>query len=223
MSVTDTGVGIPMDKQDSLFTPFGQADSSITRKFGGTGLGLSISKSLLKLQDSDLEVESELGKGATFSFEIDYKVSNRLNVFKPEMVKTQLSYEPLNINVLIAEDNKMNILILKKFFSKWHVNYRIAENGEEVLENLENSNVDFDVILMDLQMPRLDGYETTRIIRKSSKTTANIPIIALTAFAQTDIKEKAKSYKMNGFMGKPFNPEKLYSLLKSYTKTVAGK
>ncbi|GAA4948850.1 hypothetical protein GCM10023314_22670 [Algibacter agarivorans] len=215
--IIDTGIGISKSRQESIFESFMQANSETSLKYGGTGLGLSISKKLLNLQNSNLIVESKLGQGATFSFEITYKVSNRLNLYEPDMIKMQPNYAPLNINVLVAEDNKMNILILKRFFLKWKVNYKVAENGEEVLQFFESSN--FDLVLMDLQMPILDGYQTAKVIRNmSDKSKANIPIVALTAFAQTDIKEKTKRYKMNGFMGKPFNPEKLYALLKSYSK-----
>lgn len=215
--VIDTGIGISKSRQKAIFDSFSQANSEISIKYGGTGLGLSISKKLLNLQGSDLHVKSKLGKGATFSFEIRYKLSDRDAVFESDVIKLQQVYEPLNMNILIAEDNKMNVLILKRFFNKWKVSYIIAENGKEVLELIKTSN--FNLILMDLQMPVLDGYETTRIIRNlTNKNKANTPIIALTAFAQLDIKEKTKSYKMNGFMGKPFDPAKLYELLKSYSK-----
>jgi PAS domain S-box-containing protein len=214
--VTDTGIGISKDRQESIFKSFMQANAETSVKYGGTGLGLAISKKLLNLQKSDLIVESELGKGASFSFDIKFKVSNRLDGYYPDMVKMQPNYEPLEINVLVAEDNKMNVLILKRFFAKWQVNFKIAENGKKLLQVYEN--FDFDLILMDLQMPLLDGYETTKIIRNlPNKTKAIIPIIALTAFAQTDIKAKTERYKMNGFMGKPFDPVKLYNLLKSYS------
>ncbi|MDO5970942.1 ATP-binding protein [Flavivirga aquimarina] len=215
--VIDTGIGISKDRQKSIFESFMQASSETSIKYGGTGLGLSISKKLLHLQDSDLIVESKLGKGSTFSFEITYKISNRLSVYEPDMIKMQPDYEPINIDVLVAEDNKMNVLILKRFFAKWGITYTIAENGEEVLNLFDKK--DYDLILMDLQMPKINGYEAAKIIRKSKdKNKANVPIIALTAFAQTDIKKKTEQYKMNGFMGKPFNPEKLYKLLKSYSK-----
>ncbi len=215
--IVDTGIGIPKDRQESIFESFIQADPETSIKYGGTGLGLSISKQLLELQGSNLVVESELGKGATFSFIIGYKVSNRLNGYEPNIIKMQPKYSPLTIDVLVAEDNKMNVLILKKFLLNWNVKFEIAENGKELLKIYEKS--DFDLILMDLQMPLLNGFETTEIIRKLPNTTkANVPIIALTAFAQTDIKKKTKQYKMNGFMGKPFNPIVLYDLLKSYSK-----
>lgn len=215
--VIDTGIGISKNRQESIFESFMQANSETSIKYGGTGLGLSISKKLLNLQGSDLIVESELGEGATFSFMVTYKVSNRLSVFEPDMIKMQPDYVPIDINVLVAEDNKMNVLILKRFFNKWGVTYTIAEDGEEALKFFEK--FDYDLILMDLQMPKINGYQAANIIRKSEdKNKANIPIIALTAFAQTDVKKKTEQNKMNGFMGKPFNPEELYELLKSYSK-----
>ncbi|WP_428740246.1 ATP-binding protein [Tenacibaculum sp.] len=220
--VIDTGIGISKKEQESIFESFIQANSETSVKYGGTGLGLSISKKLLNLQGSDLKVKSQLKKGSTFSFVIEYKISNRLTVFEPEMIKLQPDYEPITINVLVAEDNKLNALILKRFFLKWNVKYKIAENGKEVLAIYKD--FDFDLILMDLQMPELNGYETTKIIRAlPDKQKANIPIIALTAFAQTDIKRKTKLHKMNGFMSKPFNPEKLYLLLKSYSREYCKK
>ncbi|WP_248722172.1 response regulator [Seonamhaeicola sp. ML3] len=214
--VIDTGIGISKEKQNSIFESFVQADSDISVKYGGTGLGLAISKKLLGLQNSELKVKSTLGKGATFSFNIKYKLSNRLSQYEPEMIKMHPQYSPLDIKVLVAEDNKMNILIIKKILSKWNVDFKIAENGHEVLDLVQEE--DFDLVLMDLQMPLLDGYETTQKIRAfSNPQKASVPIIALTAFAQTDIKEKAKLYKMNGFMGKPFDPSKLYTLLQFYS------
>ena len=214
--VVDTGIGISKKNQDTIFESFMQAKTETATKYGGTGLGLSISKKLLELQNSNLSVESDSGKGAAFTFIIDYKVSNRLNLYEPEMVKMQPDYDPLNVKVLVAEDNKMNVLILKRFFMKWQVTFEVAEHGREVIEFLEKS--DYDIILMDLQMPILDGYQTTKIIRNLSSSKSKIPIVALTAFAQTDIKEKTINYKMNGFLGKPFDPIKLYNILKSYEK-----
>lgn len=215
--VTDTGIGISKNRQEVIFESFVQANSQTSIKYGGSGLGLSISKKLLNLQNSDLKVKSELGKGSIFSFIIDFEVSHKLNIYEPEMIKMQPSFKPIKLKVLVAEDNKMNVLILKQFFVKWNIEYQLAENGQEALQIFKNE--DFDVILMDLQMPILDGYQATKIIRNLPNYKSQIPIIALTAFAQTDIKKKTKSYKMDGFMGKPFDPIKLYNLLKSYSKT----
>lgn len=214
--VEDTGIGIPADKQESIFESFIQADSETSVKYGGTGLGLAISKKLLNLQGSDLIVKSEPNKGSIFSFAINYKISNRLSGYLPTMIEKQPTYQPIQLKVLVAEDNKMNVLILKKFFHNWEIDFRIANNGEELLEIYKQE--DFDLILMDLQMPILNGYEATKEIRNlENKKKANVPIIALTAFAQTDIKIKTEQYKMNGFMSKPFKPSELYNLLHAYS------
>ncbi|TYA69798.1 PAS domain-containing hybrid sensor histidine kinase/response regulator [Seonamhaeicola marinus] len=213
--VIDTGIGISKAKQKSIFESFVQANSDISVKYGGTGLGLSICKQLLGIQNSDLKVKSTLGQGATFSFKLQFKLSNRLCQYEPEMVQMQTKFEPLNLKVLVAEDNKMNVLIVKKIFAKWNIDLTIANNGQEVLDIIEEK--DFDLILMDLQMPVLNGYETTKKIRNlKDQFKSTVPIIALTAFAQTDVKEKTQLYKMNGFMSKPFDPAKLYNLLRFY-------
>jgi PAS domain S-box-containing protein len=220
--VIDTGIGITKSRQETIFESFVQASSETAIKYGGSGLGLSICRRLLKLKNSDLHVISKLGKGSTFFFEIDVKVNKKGYASANEEVSLKPIFGSLNISVLVAEDNKMNVLILKKFFSNWNVKYTVVYNGAEALKILETENCNFDLILMDLQMPVLDGYETTRRIRKLSDIKkANTPIIALTALAQTDVKEKTKLYKMNGFMGKPFEPHKLYALLEMYSHFVA--
>ena len=218
-NVEDTGIGISKSQQKTIFDSFVQADPETSVRYGGTGLGLSISKKLLKMQGSDLFVESDLGKGATFSFIITYKLCNRLNIYNPEKIKQLPIYTPLNINVLVAEDNRVNMLILKRYFIKWQVNYTIAENGEEVLKLLSSPNNDYDCILMDLQMPILNGYETTKIIRNLTDPEKSFtPIIALTAFSPTELKKEMEHYKFNGLISKPFNPKELYTVLKSYSK-----
>ena len=220
--VIDTGIGIAKEKQETIFESFMQESAETSVKYGGTGLGLAICKRILKLQDSDLEVVSAPGKGSTFSFTLSFKISNRLTTYTPDLIQTQPTYKPLHLNILVAEDNKMNVLILKKFFQMWKVDYTLAYNGEEAIE-IYNER-DFDLILMDLQMPVMNGYEATKVIRGfSDKEKANIPIVALTAFAQADIKAKTQKYRMNGFMSKPFNPPELYNLLASYRKAIKKK
>ncbi|MGV6830933.1 MAG: ATP-binding protein [bacterium] len=220
--VIDTGIGIAKEKQETIFESFMQESAETSVKYGGTGLGLAICKRILKLQDSDLEVVSEPGKGSTFSFTLSFKISNRLSTYTPDLIQTQPTYKPLHLNILVAEDNKMNVLILKKFFQMWKVDYTLAYNGEEAIE-IYNER-DFDLILMDLQMPVMNGYEATKVIRGfSDKEKANIPIVALTAFAQADIKAKTQKYRMNGFMSKPFNPPELYNLLASYCQVAKNK
>ncbi|MDN3666182.1 response regulator [Algibacter miyuki] len=217
--IVDTGIGISKSKQTSIFDSFVQASSETAVKYGGTGLGLTISKRLLKLQNSDLKLISKLGEGSTFFFALEYDVDKNSNqtVFVPAPLKTD--YKALNINVLVAEDNKMNVLIMKRFFANWKINYTIAENGEEALKHFKGDNFNFDLVLMDLQMPIMNGYQATKIIRRlKDPVKSNVPIIALTALAQIDIKEKTKTHKMNGFMGKPFDPDQLYALIKSYSR-----
>ena len=216
--VIDTGIGITKSRQETIFESFVQASSETAVKYGGSGLGLSICRRLLKLKNTDLQVISKFGKGATFFFDIDFKINNNTISVSNEKGSLKPVFNPLNINVLVAEDNKMNVLILKKFFSNWSVKYTVVNNGEEALNIFNTENCDFDLILMDLQMPVFDGYEATKRIRQlTDSKKANIPIIALTALAQTDVKEKTKLYKMNGFMGKPFEPHKLYALLETYS------
>ncbi|MEM6516843.1 MAG: response regulator, partial [Bacteroidota bacterium] len=182
-------------------------------------LGLPISKKLLNLQGSDLKVKSKAGSGAEFSFELEYKINHSKKIEEKEETRPKKKFERLNVKVLVAEDNKMNVLIVKRFFSNWGVDATIAQNGQEALEYVKSNN--FDIVLMDLQMPVLDGYKATEAIRNlDNPEKANVPIFALTAFAQTDIKEKTEYFKMNGFMSKPFDPEKLYTLLKKYSNNL---
>ena len=210
--VSDTGIGIPYDKQHQIFEKFTQATKDTKRLYGGTGLGLSISKELLKLKGSELQVVSEPGEGSTFWFELDFEeATSNINTSKEKTEQL-----PLNLNVLIAEDNSINVLVLKKMLEKWQVHYTVVSNGKEAIKAVEDHQ--FDLILMDLQMPILDGYQATNSIRDlKDKVKASTPIVALSAFSQTEIKEKTKSYKMDGYMTKPFNPNELYSLLMFYS------
>ncbi|WP_158845061.1 PAS domain-containing hybrid sensor histidine kinase/response regulator [Algibacter sp. L1A34] len=218
--VIDTGIGITKSRQVTIFESFVQASSEIAVKYGGTGLGLSICRRLLRFKNSDLQLSSKLGKGSTFFFNIDFKINNKSSSLVNNKVNLKPVFKSLNINVLVAEDNKMNVLILKKFFLNWNVNFTVVENGEEAFKLFKKDQFDFDLVLMDLQMPILNGYQATKRIRKlEDPIKANIPIIALTALAQTDVKEKTELYKMNGFMGKPFEPNKLYALLEVYSRS----
>ena len=215
--VKDTGIGIAKNKQRDIFKRFVQAESNTTRLYGGTGLGLSISRKLLQLQGSFLKLNSKPNIGSTFSFELDFKISKNKNNQRSVVKNAISSTKELKLKVLVAEDNKLNIMVLKKLFKKWEIDYQIAENGQELLFTYEKE--DFDLILMDLQMPILDGYETTKRIRQlKDPDKANIPIIALTAFAQKNIKEKTEKYKMNGYMSKPFDAHEFHKLLQFFSK-----
>jgi len=212
-SVADSGIGVSYNKQKDIFKSFVQASDNTSTLYGGSGLGLYISKELLKIQKSNLQLESKKGKGSTFWFDISYANSNQESAYKQNYISTT---EPIELKVLVAEDNNLNALLLKKLFKKWHIDYVIAKNGQELLDIY--SERDFDLILMDLQMPVLDGYDTTRAIRKMNNSDKSIiPIIALTAFAQSEVSDKTERYKMNGYISKPFNVNELHKLLKFYS------
>lgn len=213
-SVADTGIGVSYNKQKDIFKSFVQASDDTSKLYGGSGLGLYISKELLKIQNSSLQLESVKGKGSTFWFDITFKHSSS-NAVAPSYRASKT--EALDLKVLVAEDNGLNALLLKKLFKKWRVDYKIADNGEELLNIYEDQ--DFNLILMDLQMPVLDGYETTRAIRKMSDgSKSQIPIIALTAFSKAEVSDKIKRHKMNGYLSKPFNVNELHNLLKFYSR-----
>lgn len=215
-AVRDSGIGILKHKQAEIFKSFVQANSSTSRLYGGTGLGLSISRELLLLQNSDMHIESEKGTGSRFYFDITYQLKND-QIQTSTLKRHKIEIVPINLKVLVAEDNNLNILVLRKLFERWQVDYTITMNGEELLKAHEEN--DYDLILMDLQMPILDGYETAKKIRKlDDSTKSKIPIIALTAFAQAEIRDKTKRYKMDGYMSKPFAPSELYDILKFYSK-----
>ena len=208
--VKDSGIGIERDNLNAIFEPFTQESITTTRKYGGTGLGLAIVKRLLELRGVQMEVMSKPGQGSEFSFNLDLPVATE----KPAetMVQANISVdtgrELNNINILVAEDNLVNTMLMKKFFSKWQVKSSFAENGERAVEMMQYGN--FDIVLMDLQMPVLNGFEAAVEIRKlADAQKASIPIIALTASALTDIREKVFNAGMNDYVSKPFKPEEL--------------
>ncbi|MBS9461186.1 response regulator [Flagellimonas sp. 389] len=212
--IIDTGIGIAVEKQDSIFDAFVQANSNTTRKFGGSGLGLAICKKLLQIMDTNLSLQSATGEGTTFSFTLDLKIhdgsSSKKNGAKPELSNlTALD----GISVLVAEDNALNILVIKKFLSKWKVNFDIAENGSIAVEKAKQKNYDF--ILMDLQMPIMNGYEAAKRIRQSTNPhNLDIPIIALSASPPADVQNDIRKYGMDGHISKPFDPIELHQTLK---------
>lgn len=213
-SVTDSGIGVSYNKQKDIFKSFVQANDNTSTLYGGSGLGLYISKELLKIKESQLQLKSTKGKGAKFWFDITFKNSQEESMLKQNYsTKT----ESIDLRVLVAEDNNLNALLLKKLFKKWNIDFEIAKNGQKLLDiYIEN---DFDLILMDLQMPVLDGYDTTRFIRKmGTPGKSTIRIIALTAFAQSEVRDKTERYKMNGYVSKPFNVNELHDLLMFYSK-----
>lgn len=210
-SVLDTGIGINIENQQVIFEPFIQASTSTTRNFGGTGLGLAIVNRLLILFKSKINMESSQGEGSNFYFDIPFK----LDISPVEMrnANGELEYDLRGLRVLVVEDNPINSLLLKKVLTKWKNIPDFAKNGQEALDKLVSDR--YDVILMDIHMPVLDGYETTRQIRLLPDAfKSKIPVIALTASVSNNLYEKIKSAGMNDYVNKPFNSKELYTKLK---------
>jgi PAS domain S-box-containing protein len=212
--IKDTGIGIQADKIDSLFEVFTQASSETSRKFGGTGLGLAIVKSLLFMHNSRINVESKPEEGSLFYFEIDFPYEKTVTP-KIESVPEKLDALSLKgYNIMLVEDNVMNIMVAKKIFEKWDCKLNIAEDGYIALQKATSH--DFDIILMDLQMPGIDGFETTKKLRKLSEYYSKVPIFALSAAAPEEVIDKVKESGLNEMITKPFNPKQLYGIIKSY-------
>ena len=209
-SFEDTGIGIPESKRKSIFEAFTQASSSTSRKYGGTGLGLAIVKRLIELHGGDIEVRSRNGGGSIFEFIIPFEFvdARKLETQKSSSLAKQRSLQTASI--LVAEDNMVNQILIRKFLTKWEVgNLVIAADGREALDQFELGQ--FDLVLLDLQMPELDGFEVAREIRKNpDPKMSKVPILALTAASINEIKDELKSSGMNDFVPKPFTPEILY-------------
>jgi len=207
-TVKDTGIGIPKDKHMVIFDSFTQASPDTTRRFGGTGLGLAICKKLIEMQGGTITLESEPGKGSTFRFVISFGISEKGS--QPKTAELQENYSGLEgKKILVAEDNKINFFVANKFLIGWGVTVTQAENGQVALEILERE--DFDLILMDLHMPVMDGIEATRIIRNSSNAKIkDIPIVALTAAIMSESHDKIDDLNINDYVLKPFKPHDLF-------------
>lgn len=212
-SVTDTGIGIDEKNIQRIFESFTQESGDTTRKFGGTGLGLSITKRLLELQSSSIHVESEKGKGSRFYFTLTFKkakaAQRNANKYQPE-VQGFASLE--NVKILLAEDNKVNQFVVAKFLKKWNIEVDIADNGKIAVEKVQQNY--YDLVLMDLQMPEMDGYDATIAIRNLRGD--NLPIIGLTATAADEITGSVLAAGMNDCVIKPFNPQELYNKITKY-------
>ncbi len=212
--VADTGIGILPEKLSTIFEFFSQADTNTTRKYGETGLGLAITRKLVELQNGTIEVLSEVNKGSSFSFELTFEVAI-MDGNREVKASGNLQHSLKGIRILLVEDNKINQMIAGKFLNRWDAVVVIAENGKEALEKSLESK--FDIILMDLQMPELDGYETSRLIRaRADDYSLNIPIIALTASAYNEVKDGVMLSGMNDIINKPFIPDELNRIVHEY-------
>ena len=206
-NVSDTGIGIPEDKIDYIFESFTQASSDTTRKYGGTGLGLTIVKSLVELQGGKIAVKSKINEGTTFTFHLPFKKGDAIHEINEDQ-KTDFQNKLKNINVLLVEDNAINRFLAQTVLNKWSCTIHIAENGRIAVE--KTSKEIFDIILMDIQMPEMDGYDAAREIRKMQTPMASVPIIAMTAHAMEGEIDRCKLAGMNDYISKPFNKNMLY-------------
>jgi len=210
-TISDTGIGIPQDKIINLFQSFHQLDSSTTRKYGGTGLGLSIVKSLIELMQGTIYVESILEKGSSFLLELPFEVKKEVDIVM-DCVAASSNEQDRPLYILIAEDSKVNQVLITQLIQRKNWKSDIAENGLEVLEKLKAK--DYDLILMDIQMSEMDGHEAARLIRQDERGTKNhIPIIALTANATQEDRDKSLKCGMDDFLSKPIKSDKLYECI----------
>ena len=213
-TIRDTGIGIAKEKLSGIFERFRQAEDSITRKYGGSGLGLSIVKDLVLLQKGEIAVESEPGQGTTFRFNIPCELAaGKLTVSQPPEEAGFFYPDSQNIHILIVEDNQINQKLLEHLFKEWKLSFDIANNGIEALEKLKAGK--YDLVLMDVQMPGMDGYTATQEIRLRLKL--DIPIIAMTAHAFAGEREKCLGYGMNEYTAKPISERELIRLIKQFT------
>jgi signal transduction histidine kinase/CheY-like chemotaxis protein len=205
--VEDSGIGIPEDKLVTVFDSFSQGSVGINRKYGGTGLGLTIVKKLVEILGGEIKLKSSVGKGSTFSFELQFKVDE-----KPLAVETKpKTYNDSTLidkKILVVEDNKINQMVSKKMLENKGIHCQIVDNGEESIEIVKNNK--FDMILMDVHLPGINGTIATKQIRKFDTTT---PIIALTAISLNENREMLLSFGMNDVITKPFVPEDFYSII----------
>ena len=217
--ISDTGIGIAREKLAGIFERFRQAEDSITRNYGGTGLGLAIAKDLISLQNGEIEVESTPGKGTIFRFTIPYEIAG-------EPVETSVVKKPIgpensdyrHIRILVVEDNKMNQSLLRHLLTGWKLSFVMVNNGIEALEELRIGT--FDLVLMDVQMPGMDGYTATREIRTTLKL--ETPVLAMTAHAFPGERERCLSYGMNEYIAKPIKENQLFGLIAMLTGIGGG-
>ncbi len=230
-SVKDTGIGIPKEKMEKIFSPFTQADASTTRKYGGTGLGLSICKQLAGLMNGTVGVESTVGQGSSFWFDVTLEKAwvaetrdgepSENEQLSPD--NTNGDYVPKELNILLAEDNKSNQKVTEQMLDQTGWKITSVGNGKEVLDAIKKRN--YDLILMDVYMPEMDGFDGTREIRKieREKGAAAVPIIAISASVMPRDKERIFAAGVNDFLGKPISKNYLITKIKKWTSDSADK
>lgn len=227
-SVIDTGIGIPAERQDRLFKAFSQVDSSTTRHYGGTGLGLSICRQLVELMGGRIEVESQVGVGSTFWFEVPLQAvdgQQRFAEYRHRLRGTRILAHPatgpsVQAHVLVAEDNRINQLYILELLKHLGCTTDLAINGEEAVAKMMRG--DYDLVLMDCQMPEVDGYQATRKLRQMESQqgrTRRLPIIALTANAMAEDRQRCLDAGMDDYVAKPVNADAVRSILRQYARS----
>lgn len=212
-AVSDTGIGIPAEKLESVFGRFTQAEANTTRKYGGTGLGLNICKLLVEKQGGSIDVSSQFGEGTQFTFQIIYTVPEKQTT--SETITSVTDYSSLSGKVLLCEDNEANRILAQHLFDSTNIQLDMAENGRIGVELFQQKS--YDIVLMDIQMPEMDGYQATEYIRNNLKS--NTPIVALTAHSISKEKDKCLAMGMNNYLSKPFKKSELFDLITPWLKT----
>jgi two-component system, sensor histidine kinase len=216
ISVKDSGIGIPSEKIDSIFDPFIQVSNDTARKYGGTGLGLTIIKKIINIMNGEIHLKSKLDVGTKFIISLPFAKGNTNLIGSKSIVKKHKSVIPVKrgerIKVLLAEDNRINQILVQKVLSKFNFDCITVENGRLAVEAVTNE--DFDIILMDIMMPIMDGYEAASVIRNmKDKTKKNIPIVALTAVVTGSVIDSSSAVGIDRYLSKPFESEELYKVI----------
>jgi CheY-like chemotaxis protein len=212
----DTGIGIPTEKQQTIFERFQQAETETTRRFGGTGLGLAIVKQLITIQKGTIDVNSNPGQGSEFIVELSYNVPDMAQLYEAALTAQEEAVSLQKITVLIAEDNVMNQQLITHLMKSWRIDYVLVNSGQEAVNALKKKA--YSIVLMDIQMPDMDGYIATHVIRNEMKL--DIPIIAMTAHAMAGEKEKCLQLGMNDYISKPIKETVLYNMIGRHAQEV---
>jgi signal transduction histidine kinase/DNA-binding NarL/FixJ family response regulator len=217
--VKDTGIGVAPEKQAAIFERFQQAELETTRRFGGSGLGLSIVRQLIELQGGTIQLKSELGRGSEFIVEMKYKLPDLAQMYSEALAEQEEQVPLQKIKVLVAEDNQMNQQLVKHLMKSWSIDYAMVDTGAKAVEELKRNP--YSIVLMDIQMPDMDGYTATTIIR--NELNSDVPIIAMTAHAMVGEKEKCLQLGMNDYVSKPIKETVLYNIIARHAQHIPEK
>jgi signal transduction histidine kinase/CheY-like chemotaxis protein/HPt (histidine-containing phosphotransfer) domain-containing protein len=216
ITVSDTGIGIAPEKQATVFERFQQAEAETTRRFGGTGLGLSIVKQLIEMQQGTLQLKSELKKGTEFLIELGFRLPDMAQLYSEALAEQEEQVPLQKIKVLIAEDNPMNQQLIRHLMKSWSIDHVIVDNGNDAVKALKQHH--YSIVLMDIQMPEMDGYTATGVIR--NELHSDVPIIAMTAHAMVGEKEKCLQLGMNDYVSKPIKETVLYNIIARHAQRI---